>query len=128
MISKKWLRDSSFRRIVNIVERWLNYTSESISSGSLNPFNQNSFSYPLCLIISKTPSMTKKMAIGVSGGLVEFKVNGFKLKGAWNQSVGTTMLKVINGGTATIMGDFYGTLRQGLGGYAIDEYESKIQK
>ncbi len=110
----------------------LNYTSETMSSGSFNPLNHNALSYALCYYIAKSPSISssipKQMAIGASSGLIEFKFNGFKLKGAWNQSVGTTMLKVINGGTAPIMGDYYGTLRQGIGGYAIDEYESKIKK
>ncbi len=129
MISKKWLRDSSFHRIVNIVECWLNYTSESTSSGSLNPFNHNSLSYPLCLIISKTPSITKKMAIGVSGGLIEYKINGNEILGVFsNQNLGVTMLKVINGVTAPIMGDFYGTLRQGVGGYGINKFESNLKK
>ena len=110
-----------------VAELGLNYISESTSSGSLNPLNHNSLSYPLTLVTAKTPSIMRKMAIGASSGVIEHSFNG-GFKGAWNQNIGITILKVINGGTTSIMGPVYGTMRQGVGGYGINALEKQQKK
>lgn len=104
-----------------------NYTSEFISSGSLNPLDHNAISYPLGLVISGI-SIQKQMLIGGSSGLVEYKISNNQLNGFWNLNPATTTLKVINGATSPIFGNWYGgIIRQGIGGNAIDKLNTHIE-
>lgn len=106
----------------------LNYTTESISSTSLNPLNHNALSYGFAVL---TPglSMTKQISIGTSSGLVEYNINDNKLKGIWNQNFAITSLKIINGATSPFLGGWYGgILRQGVGGNGINQLDIYMNK
>jgi RHS repeat-associated protein len=106
----------------------LNYSSESISSGSMNPLNHNILSYPFAAV-SINQTLHKQILIGASSGLIEYNINDNIFKGFWNQNVAITTLKVINGSTSPIYGNWYGgIIRQGIGGYGINELEKKLNK
>jgi hypothetical protein len=107
----------------------MNYLNESISNSSLNPLDHNSLSYMFAGMAAGSLSLSQEILIGASSGLVEYKFYSNELTGIWNQNIATSTLKAINGATAPIFGDFYGgVVRQGLGGYGINQLEKDLKK
>jgi hypothetical protein len=114
----------------------VNYATESISSGSINPLDHNALSYPLSLAmpgiklgkVTSVNIIAKQMLIGASSGLVEYSY-GKGFNGFWNQNAAITTLKMYNGATAPFLGPWYGGFaRQGLGGYGINKLEQKLKE
>jgi len=106
-----------------------NYLSESISNCSFNPLDHNTLSYMYAGMAAGSLSLSQKMLIGASSGLVEYKLYSNELTGIWNQNMATSTLKAINGATAPIFGTFYGdVVRQGIGGYGINQLEKDLKE
>jgi RHS repeat-associated protein len=106
-----------------------NYLSESISNSSFNPLDHNTLSYLYAGMAAGSLSFSEKMLIGASSGLVEYKLYSNELTGIWNQNMATSTLKAINGATAPIFGTFYGdVVRQGIGGYGINQLEKNLKE
>ncbi len=110
-----------------------NYITQSISSGSMNPFlDHNAFEYAASIFVGKF-SILNQSLIGAGGGLINWTPSENKIKHLFNQNIGITLGNVINGGvaplynlTGPVSGFIFGNTQQAIGGRVMNNLEKQL--